>query len=130
MTNEMTFNDFLEAMPDKKNRAQLQQVLDDIQKEFPNLDQRVAWNQPLFADHGTFIMGFSTAKTNFAVAAELVALEKFSEQVEQVGLTHTKQLIRVPWGTTTSSGPVLDLLFDIVRFNITDKKDVDTFWRK
>ncbi|MCI1914790.1 MAG: DUF1801 domain-containing protein [Bifidobacteriaceae bacterium] len=130
MTATITFADYLESLPNPQHRQQLGELLSAIQSQFPQLEQRVAWNQPMFTDHGTFIIGFSAAKAHFSVAIEDAPLELFSDRIAEVGLTRTSKLFRIPWGVTTSDGPILDLLLGMVRHNIDDKKNVTTFWRK
>ena len=39
-------------------------------EKFPQLKEENKWNQPMFNDHGTFIIGFSIAKGHIAVAPE------------------------------------------------------------
>lgn len=130
MSSTMSFSDYLSDIADPEHRAQLKAVLDEITAEFPELDQRVAWNQPMFTDHGTFIIGFSIARTHISIGVEKVALDQFSDRILETGLTRTPQLFQIPWEAQVDEGPVKELLFDIIRFNITDKKDVETFWRK
>jgi uncharacterized protein YdhG (YjbR/CyaY superfamily) len=38
------------------------------------LKEEIKWNQPMFSDHGTFIIGFSIAKEHIAVAPEAVVI--------------------------------------------------------
>ncbi|MCQ4950818.1 hypothetical protein NE646_14380, partial [Bittarella massiliensis] len=42
---------------------------------FPDLTPKIAWNQPMFTDHGTFIIGFSAAKAHLAVAPERAGIQ-------------------------------------------------------
>ena len=37
---------------------------------YPKLKLRIAWNQPMFAHHGTYIIGFSAASKHMATASE------------------------------------------------------------
>ncbi|MGC2952001.1 iron chaperone, partial [Enterococcus faecium] len=39
----------------------------------PQLDTTVKWNQPMFTDHGTYIIAFSFAKNHFSIAPEKAA---------------------------------------------------------
>lgn len=130
MATDITFADYLGNLADPKQRTQLQVLFDEIEKAFPQLEQRVAWNQPMYTDHGTFIIGFSAAKAHMSVAIEDVAQAHFLENIDEVGLTRTSKLFRIPWSTDLTAGPVKDLLFEMIQFNIADKKNVTTFWRK
>ena len=93
---------------------------------FPQLVPKIAWNQPMFTDHGTFIIGFSAAKQHLAVAPERAGIERFSQEIKQAGYDHTKELIRIRW-----DGPVdYSLLERLIAFNLLEKVDCSTFWRK
>ena len=71
------FAEFLLTIPDPVHREKLQAVLDRIADAFPTLGTRIAWNQPMFTDHGTFILAFSASKNHFSVAPEKAAIDKF-----------------------------------------------------
>lgn len=80
----------------------------------------------MFTDHGTFIIGFSVAKHHLAVAPERAGIIHFSDEIVQAGYNHSQQLLRLPWDS-----PVDFLLLEkIIEFNIMDKADCSTFWRK
>ncbi|MBC1501888.1 iron chaperone [Listeria weihenstephanensis] len=121
-----TISDFLVKIDNPEHRAQLEDVFNWIKEEFPNLNSKIAWNQPMFTDHDTFIIGFSVAKNNFAVSPEAVVITRFSEAIKAAGYTHTANLIRFPWDKPVN----YDLLKDLIEFNISDKADCETFWRK
>ncbi len=108
------------------NRKRALEVLEWIEDAFPHLDWRIAWNQPMVTDHGTFIMGFSYAKNHMAVAPEGRGIEKFADEFARRGISHGTKMFRLAW-----KDPIpYDLIEDIIRFNIEDKKNVSTFWRK
>lgn len=120
------FSPFLDKIENPQHRARTEEVLAWVMSTFPNLKPRIAWNQPMFTDHGTFIVGFSVARRHLAVAPEEEALRRFSDDVRQAGYEHTKMLIRLPWEKPVDYA----LLEKIIRFNIEDKKDCTTFWRR
>ncbi|QDH23388.1 iron chaperone [Saccharibacillus brassicae] len=119
------FNEYLDKIDDPLQKERLEHVLQWISDEFPQLGSKIAWNQPMFTDHETFIVGFSTAKAHLSVAPEKAAIEVFSERIGQAGYTHTPQLFRIPWKTPVD----YELLRDLIAFNIEDKADCTTFWR-
>jgi uncharacterized protein YdhG (YjbR/CyaY superfamily) len=120
------FAEYLSNIDNPQNKARLEEVLNWVTKRFPSLVHRIAWNQPMFTDHETFIIGFSVAKQHFAVAPERAAINHFSDEIVKAGYEHTKELIRIRW-----DGPVdFSLLERMIEFNIMDKKDCSTFWRK
>ncbi len=97
-----------------------------VHHTFPQLAPRVAWNQPMYTDHGTFIIGFSVAKHHLAVAPERAGIVRFSAEILRAGYDHSKQLMRIRW-----IDPVdYELLRKMIQYNITDKADCSAFWRK
>lgn len=121
-----TISDYLAKIDNPEHRAQMADVFNWVNEEFPDLKSKIAWNQPMFTDHDTFIVGFSIAKNNFAVSPEAVVVARFSDAIEAAGYTHTANLVRFPWDKPVN----YDLLRDMIAFNIADKADCETFWRK
>ena len=119
------FADYLNTIPSPENRARMREVLAWVMATFPVLVPRVAWNQPMFTHHGTFIIGFSAAKHHFAVAPERAGMERFSEDIVRAGYRQTQQLIQMRWEQPVDKA----LLTQIIAFNIADKADCHTFWR-
>ena len=62
-----TLDQFLAAIPDD-NRERMVEVLVWFGLTYPEMELRIAWNQPMFTHHGTFIIGFSTASQHMAMA--------------------------------------------------------------
>ncbi len=120
------FEEYLAKIENLQHRERTEQVLTWVQNEFPNLVPKIAWNQPMFTDHGTFIIAFSVAKQHLAVAPEKTGIVRFSEEMKLVGYDHTKQLMRIPWVNSVD----FSLLKKMIEFNIHDKADCSTFWRK
>ncbi len=120
------FADYLAGIDDPDHRARTREILGWVTANFPNLSQRIAWNQPMFTDHGTFIIGLSVSKHHLAVAPERASILRFSDEIRQAGYDHTKELIRISWDKPVD----YSLLGRIIAFNILDKTDVSTFWRK
>ena len=120
------FAPYLDTLTDPQHRARMEEVLAWAMLTFPSLSPRIAWNQPMLTDHGTFIIGFSEAAKHMAVAPEALAMERFAYAIRQAGYTQTKQLIRFPWDRPVDYA----LLEQIIAFNMLDKADCDTFWRK
>ncbi|MBM7542697.1 iron chaperone [Amphibacillus cookii] len=116
---------FIEGIANDSHRERIEEVLNWVKDKYPNLKIEMKWNQPMFTDHGTFIIGFSVAKKHLAVAPEQVAIQHVEEDIKKAGYDHTKELIRMPWNKE------LDylLLEKIIDFNISDKANCSTFWR-
>lgn len=120
------FADYLAQIDNTQHRERTEEVLNWVTEKYPNLETKIAWNQPMFTDHGTFIIGFSIAKQHLAVAPEKAGIDHFSDDIVQAGYDHTKQLVRIKW-----DGPVdYSLLERMIEFNIMEKADCTTFWRK
>ena len=97
-----------------------------VTETFPALIGSIAWNQPVFTDHGTFIIGFSVAKHHLAVAPERAAIIHVSDEIAVSGYEHSKELIRIKWDSPVDYA----LLSRIIEFNCIDKKNCATYWRK
>ncbi|PQP81387.1 iron chaperone [Paenibacillus sp. PCH8] len=120
------FAEFLARIDNPEHQARTEEVLNWITEKFPSLKQKIAWNQPMFTDHDTFIIGFSVSKKHLAVAPEKAGMNHFSEDIVKAGYEHTKELIRMKWNQPID----FTLLERMIEFNITDKADCSTFWRK
>ncbi|MBO7748441.1 iron chaperone [Paenibacillus sp. MWE-103] len=120
------FQEYLAGIQHPQHQARTREVLDFAAATFPHLAPLIKWNQPMFADHGTFIIGFSTAKTHLAIAPENAAMTAFADDIAQAGYETTKGLIRIRWDQPVDYA----LLANIMAFNIRDKEDCTTFWRK
>ncbi|OCT17259.1 iron chaperone [Paenibacillus pectinilyticus] len=120
------FKEYLSRIDDPHHRDRTDEVLTWVTKQFPHLSPKIAWNQPMFTDHDTFIIGFSVAKQHLAVAPEKVGIHRFSEDIVQAGYDHTKELVRIKWNSPVD----FSLLEKMITFNIVDKADCSTFWRK
>jgi uncharacterized protein YdhG (YjbR/CyaY superfamily) len=120
------FAEFLTGIDDPIHRERTEEVLTWIKNKYPNLKTEIKWNQPMFTDHGTFIIGFSVSKKHLAAAPESVAITHVEDDIVKAGYDYTKELIRIPW-----KGPVdYSLLEKMIEFNIWDKAECSTFWRK
>ena len=120
------FAEYLTKIDTPKHRERMEEVLTWVGKQFPNLEPKIKWNQPMFTDHGTFIIGFSISKHHLAVSPENAGIIHFSDDIVEAGYDHTQQLVRIPWDR-----PVNFLLLEkMIAFNIMDKADCSTFWRK
>ena len=121
-----TFEDYLAKLENAEHRARLEEIFHWIAETFPRLQPKVAWNQPMFTDHGTFIIAFSSAKKHLAASPERSAIQYFSHEIHRAGYEHSLELIRFPWDRPVD----FDLLARIIDYNIREKKDCSTFWRK
>ena len=119
------FEDFLLSIADLEHRNKLKTLFTWITDNYPTLKKEIKWSQPMFIDHGTFIIGFSVAKQHIAVAPENLAIDHFVNEINACGYDHTNGMIRIRWTDQLD----FDLLKSLIDFNIDDKKDCQTFWR-
>lgn len=120
-----TFKEFLSKIENEENRNKLASILDFIQNRFSQLKQEIKWNQPMFIDHGTFIIAFSVSKEHIAISPEGKTLEIFEEEIKEAGYKATKMIFRIKWKDKVD----FDLIEKLVAYNIEDKKDMKKFWR-
>lgn len=120
------FKEFLDNIGNQDNRNKLEEVLIWIHNEFPDLEMVVKWNQPMFTDHGTFIVGFSVAKAHMAFTPEEYGIGIFKDKAEALGYATTKMLIKIKWNQDVD----YDFMKDVISFKIEDKKECESFWIK
>ena len=120
------FLDYLSAIKDVEQRERLREVLNWIINKFPSLETKIAWNQPMFTDHGTFIIGFSVSKQHFAVSPEVKGIDEFSDDIIKSGYSHGKNIFRIKWDDPVD----YTLLERMIQYNIDDKRECTAFWRK
>lgn len=120
-----TFAQFLAGIQNPQHRALTDEVLQWVTEQFPDLVPEVKWNNPMFTDHGTYIIGFSVAKPHLAVSPEAAGIRQFASEIVKAGCEHTDNLFRMRWEQPVPYA----LLHRIIAFNIADKADCQTFWR-
>lgn len=119
------FNEFLSKMENKEQREKMHKLLTWVNKEFPNLEPKIAWNQPMFTSEGTFIIGFSYSKKHIAISPEKFTLDKFREEIENANYDATSMIFRITWDQEIN----FELLRKMIEFNIVDKRGYTKFWR-
>lgn len=120
------FEPFLQKIDNPEHRARVEEVLSWVMAAFAQLETRIAWNQPMFTDHGTFIFALSVAKAHMALSPEGAGMSRFFDELAQAGYQPTSMLFRIKWGQPVD----YELLRRIIQWNIEDKKECATFWRK
>lgn len=120
-----TFNGFLEKIENEKHRDKLKSILDHIENKYTNLNQEIKWNQPMFVDHGTFIIAFSVSKEHIAISPESKTLQVFEQEIKEAGYKATKMLFRIKWNDEIDFG----LIDKLIEYNIEDKKEMKKSWR-
>ncbi|MEW9034048.1 MAG: DUF1801 domain-containing protein, partial [Planifilum fimeticola] len=92
-----TLDEYLERIENPSHRERMREIFNWIKDKYPSLKPVIKWNQPMFTDHGTFIIGFSTSKKHAAVAPEQVAIVHAKDDIEKAGYDYTENIIRIPW---------------------------------
>ncbi|MCA1064959.1 iron chaperone [Rossellomorea sp. AcN35-11] len=120
------FEAYVAGIENPGHRNRMEEILNWVMEQFPQLEPLVKWNTPMFTDHGTFIIGIDAAKHHVSVAPEEVTMTHFADNIEQAGYSATKGLFRIKW-----KDPVdYKLLEKMITYNIQDKAQMTSFWRK
>lgn len=117
---------YLDDLENSDQRKRLVEIFTWIKDTYPDMESRIAWNQPMFTIHGTFIIAFSVSKKHISVAPEAAGINKFISDFERVGYSYGKKVFRILNTQDVDYG----LLKDVIDFNIEDKKNNTKFWRE
>lgn len=120
------FESYLATIEPMEHHLIMQELLSSILDMVPELKPVVKWNQPMFTHHGTFIIAFSVSKKHFSVGTEGVEIPLFADEIAAAGYNASKMIFRIRWSDDID----YDLLSKIIRYNLQDKADCKTFWRK
>lgn len=119
------FEPFLAKISQPDHQQRTKDVLSWINQTYPNLETVIKWNQPMFTDHGTFIIGFSVSKKHLTLSPETVTIKLFAQAIEQAGYSYTDNIVRINWDQEVD----YQLLKKMIDFNIADKAEITQFWR-
>ena len=103
-------NEFLATIPDDDNRERMVEMLDWVAQHYPELELCIAWNQPMFTHHGSYIIGFSAASKHMAMARKR-------------GTDFGKTFARQPWDKPFD----YELLDAFIQHQLAEKQDVTSF---
>lgn len=120
------FKEYLEGIDHPDQRERVEEVLMWVTHKFPHLTPQIKWSTPMFSDHGTFIIGSSTAKLHMSVSPEPAGIRQFADDIARAGYSSTSGLFRIKWNEAVDYG----LIEKIIEFNMLDKQDCKSFWRK
>lgn len=119
------FQEYLDNISNNDQQETVTDILNWVSQTYPKLVPVIKWNQPMFTDHGTYIIGFSISKKHLAVSPEVATMKKFAAEIEHANYDHTENIIRIKWEQAIN----YDLLAQMIDFNISDKSDYQNFWR-
>ncbi len=120
-----TLDEFLATIPDDDNRERMVDVVVWVGLTYPELELRIAWNQPMFTHHGTYIIGFSATSKHMAMAPERATMIRFEQVMRERGTDFGTMLARQPWNKPFD----YELLDAFIQHQLTEKQDVTSFWR-
>ena len=80
-----TLDEYLATISNADNRARMVEVSNWVAERYPELELRIAWNQPMFTHHGTYIIGFSAASKHMAMAPERATMIRFEPVMRERG---------------------------------------------
>ena len=101
------------------------EVLEWVSHNFPELELRIAWNQPMFTHHGTYIIGLSAASKHMAMAPERATMIRFEQVMREHGTDFGTMLARQPWDKPFD----YELLDAFIQHQLKEKGDVTSFRR-
>ena len=96
-----------------------------IATKYPGLEPVFKWNQPMFLDHGTYIIAFNVTKNHINIAPEKATMIHFDELIKSKDVKQTMMFIQMKWNKPID----FELIKEVVEYNITEKKDTTSFWR-
>lgn len=120
-----TLDEYLETIPNVDNRSRMVVVLNWVAERYPELQLRIAWNQPMFTHHGTYIIGFSASSKHMAMAPERATMIRFEPVMRERGTDFGKMFARQPWNKPFD----YELLDAFIQHQLAEKQDVASFWR-
>ena len=121
----IVFKEYLNAIENEVNRKSFQEVLEFVINEFPQLETDIKWNQPMFMDHGTYIIAFNVTKNHINIAPEKAGMIFFDDLIKSRDVGFTMMFVQMKWTKPND----YDLLKQLITYNIIEKKDTTSFWR-
>lgn len=121
---ETLFREYVEGISDPEMREKMESVLVFCSEQYPQLKPRIGWSQPMFTDHGTYIIGFSVAKDHISIGLESTTMEHFADLIKAEGLVAKKMTFQIKRKQAIPE----QLLKTIIDQTLVLKKDIHTFW--
>lgn len=120
-----TIYSYLDSITIEEQKNRMETIFKWLGEQYPQLEGVIKWNQPMFTDHGTFIIGFSMAKHHMSFTPEEHVIQLFSKDIKAAGYEHTKGLAKIKWTDDVD----YELLKKLIDYNMVDKADCRTFFR-
>lgn len=109
----------------KEQQEFLENILEWVDGNFPELELEIKWNQPMYVHSGTYIIGFSLSKAHVSVSPEQHGMEVFHDKISTAGYSQSKMLFRIKYIEEVN----YELLREMIEYNIKDKAGFTKFWR-
>lgn len=119
-------NEFFSAIQEPDHLKRIEELFAWMKEKFPQLEIVFKWNQPMFTDHGTYIISYSVSKKHISIAPETATIGTFEAEIEKAGYQHTPNIIKITWDQKIDYA----LLEKIIAHNIKDKIHYTKFWRE
>ena len=107
------------------NRARLLDVLVRVGLTYPELELRIAWSQPMFTHHGTYIIGLSAAPKHMALTPERATMIHFEPIFHERDTDFGKRFARQPWNNPFD----YELLDTFIQDQLAGKQVITSLWR-
>lgn len=115
---------FIKKINNEEKETRFKELIEWIIEKFPELLLEFKWNQPMFIEKGTYIIGFSVSKKHIALGLESFAIEELTDRITNAGFSHSKMIVQFPWEKPIDY-QLLDLIITHVRAR---KSGVTSFW--
>jgi len=118
--------DYIASIEKKEHQEKFTTLTNAVYSNFPQLQLVFKWNEPVFVYQETFIISFIKTKKHITVSPEVAGIKQFFDRITACGYPMGKSTFRIKWDETID----YQLLYDIIQFNLDEKQDYPTFWRK
>ena len=103
-----TVDAYITALPEQQ-QSTVRGVFALIAREYPELEQVIAWNQPMIRVGKRYLFGMSAAKNHLLVAPfDASILDALSDRLE--GLERNKKTVRVPNDWVIDESLIIDMI--------------------
>lgn len=120
-----TFEDYLNQLDNPEHAAKLERIFDWIEKQYPELEKVIKWNQPMYIYNGTYIIGFSTAKGHISISPEQATIQEYEEEIDESGYSQSKMIFRIKWTQDVD----YSLFEKLIDYQLKEKENYPKFWR-
>jgi uncharacterized protein len=119
------FESFIQDIKETAHQEVVRNLLVWMERNFPQLEGSIKWNQAMFSHHNSFIIAFNPTKKHLSISPEKQGIERFSSEILAMDYECASMLFKIRWDQPISH----DLLKRMIEFNMEDKKNTVTFWR-